>query len=356
MAELFRKGELKRNHILNLTKSLFSWIKAIIFAVLFLNICLFPYYRSPGRLTRDYCATSAVWMPNRYVTNMREGYSLYRTDENGYLNDNTYLRNPYILTVGASYTAGREVPDGLRYSDILDRYYCSNYKINHKVYNVAQDGFFFPGMICGFKSLVQEFPDSEAIVLEISDTRFSVTDLKSALTQREYREAYTGAQIADNASKKDKLKCSMLSVFPIFSCSFFQIQAINKKFTGMKSVSGQQLEKVDPEYRDAVNNDLKLIRSEYNGKLIIAYHPPVGWDKEGNYIVESDETVSIFGDECKRNDIIFIDMTEEFRNDYSKEYLVPYGFYNTTIGDGHLNRYGHKIIADALYEALVSER
>ena len=55
---------------------------------------------------------------------------------------------------------------------------------------------------------------------------------------------------------------------------------------------------------------------------------------------------------CASNGIIFLDTGDAFLRAYEKDYSVPYGFANTTFLTGHLNKTGHRIVAEAFYQAL----
>ena len=53
---------------------------------------------------------------------------------------------------------------------------------------------------------------------------------------------------------------------------------------------------------------------------------------------------------CEEKGICFIDLCPRFLELYETEHLLPYGFSNTTMGSGHLNKVGHELIADELYK------
>ena len=55
---------------------------------------------------------------------------------------------------------------------------------------------------------------------------------------------------------------------------------------------------------------------------------------------------------CPEYDIDFIDMSEPFMRAYESGHIVPYGFNNTTMGDGHINRAAHMMMAEELFEVL----
>ena len=45
-------------------------------------------------------------------------------------------------------------------------------------------------------------------------------------------------------------------------------------------------------------------------------------------------------------------MSDRFLKEFNEGYILPYGFVNSTVGSGHLNRYGHAMIADEIYKRI----
>lgn len=108
------------------------------------------------------------------------------------------------------------------------------------------------------------------------------------------------------------------------------------------------------ETKESLDQALALIRSEYDGRLIICYHPSVEITNEGLKI-KYQATTPDFASLCEKNKIEFVDVSEAFLDAYQKNFAVPYGFSNTTMGTGHLSREGHQIIADVLFDVLTSQ-
>ena len=53
--------------------------------------------------------------------------------------------------------------------------------------------------------------------------------------------------------------------------------------------------------------------------------------------------------------LFFADMTDSVEEAYVKEHIVASGFDNTTVGYGHLNAYGHELLAQCIYDAIGEE-
>ena len=88
-------------------------------------------------------------------------------------------------------------------------------------------------------------------------------------------------------------------------------------------------------------------------KLIIAYHPPVRLKLDGTIkISDEPDIVTKFSELCKQKGIYFLDMRERFLKEYSEHYILPYGFTNTSVGKGHMNKYGHRMFAEEIYSLI----
>lgn len=94
----------------------------------------------------------------------------------------------------------------------------------------------------------------------------------------------------------------------------------------------------------AENNDVKPI---------IFFHRVFNLEKDGSISPSWDvEELALFRAICEREGVVFVDATERFREEYEKNNVWPYGFCNAGIISGHLNRDGHRIIADVLEEKI----
>ena len=99
---------------------------------------------------------------------------------------------------------------------------------------------------------------------------------------------------------------------------------------------------------------LKALSGYFDGNIIILYHPFCEMDISRG--VETREATRAFREACEAEGIIFLDLSEVFEEAYSEEYVVPYGFWNTTMGEGHMNEQGHRLAAQMLYHELTKGR
>jgi len=334
----------------NLISQLFQWGVAFAIAIVITNSIVFVYNRPSGWIDRNKGATQSIWDPNTIVIMGTEGRGVHHVDKKGYLNANLPLEEGYCLVVGASYTQGKEVSSGERYTDLLNAMLCkSDDKI--AVYNVSQDGYFLPDIINGFYAITQEFPDAGSLVIETRSTDYAPLEIITATNQRGYDSMQNGENIYNLLSYKKIMMMRVKEFFPIITSLKSQIDIVRLNSKQIVETETGVERNLD-EYRTAIDLALSLVRSEYDGKLIILFHPTLSIEENGDLSIISSDTDSIFEDLCRKNDIDFINTTNAFFNEYKRSYVVPYGFFNTTMGNGHLNVAGHQIIADELYKAL----
>ena len=317
------------------------------------NFALFPYEKPAAWINRDKGATSSIWKPGSTIIHGTEGRGVYTVDGKGYLNEDKPLQeDDCTLVVGCSFTQGKEVPMGSRYSDILnDKLSDDGTKL--AVYNCSQDGYFFPDIISGFNAVVSEFPDVDHIVLEITQTDWDVKTLTSALKQRGYEEEQTGEKIVGTFSSKKRLFLTAKEMLPIYSVLKSQATSLKNRSTSTSPSDKKSFDEVA--YREAMRKCLALIRSEYKGDLIILYHPYVNIVDNEGLVINGEKGTPIFAELCEENGIRFVDMSQPFLAAYEKDNTVPCGFGNTTMGKGHFNKAGHKIVAEELYKVLSGE-
>ena len=93
--------------------------------------------------------------------------------------------------------------------------------------------------------------------------------------------------------------------------------------------------------------------SENGAQLIIIYHSNLKISEDGRATHPGDlELISNFADLCEANNILFLDMCDYFIRYYEETHILPHGFWNTSVGSGHLNKYGHEMIAQAVYDLI----
>ena len=116
-------------------------------------------------------------------------------------------------------------------------------------------------------------------------------------------------------------------------------------------------DKSEEEYEETLNLLLKKASEIVSNKckLIVLLDRGIEIDDSGNVKENKKDFHYIYLKQaCENNNIIFVDMYDEFKKKYNEEKILPNGFMNTKVGSGHLNRNGHELIAKKLY-SIVNE-
>lgn len=329
-----------------------QWFIAIVVAAFAMNILLAFYSRAAGWIDRTEGSTMAIYHPNSSMLHGSEGRGHHKTDARGYVNDTSKLADNYVLAVGASYTQGKEVEDGERYTDLLNSWL--GYTDEAYVYNVSQDAYYFPKIAQGFSALVQEFPNADKIIIEINRTDFSDTELKSALEQRKFNEMQTGEKIMSTLSWKKKLNILVKEYSPLFFNANNQFKSIKELSVPKDAAKGGTVD-LDS-YTESLNDVFSLMTTIYDGEIIILFHPGVSIQEDGSLKIVDKETNDIFRNVCADYDVKFVDMSDKFMQTYEENHELPYGFSNTSIGSGHFSVAGHRMIAEELMDYLEGDK
>ncbi len=329
-------------------KEFIEWMGAFLIAFVMINFLCFIYYKPSAWITRKDCVTDGVRRPYSITVMGTEGYGITKLDANGFTNDNKPLiEDGYVLVMGASHTQGKEVGNGKRYTDILNDYIIGKESKELAVYNVASDANYLPSLIKRFAAGIEEFPNASTVILEIGSTNCEEALLQDSLIQVHYNENETAEALFSNCDMFTKIKKYGKEYVPIYSLIQKNMRTLNEEEKVITDVRYDT-----EEYSELMNCAMELIRSEYDGNIFFVYHPKVAICENGTLICNRDETAQTFQEICEEHNMFFVDTGKAFIEHYAETYEVPYGFTNTTMGTGHLNETGHKILANVIYEEL----
>lgn len=279
-------------------------------------------------------ATDFVSMPNQTLVQRQEGFAVSKTDKNGYNNAYTPKAEKIdILLMGSSQAKGQNVsPEknmGYLLNDLLPDFY---------TYSIAEDSHTLYTNVQNINYAIKEYP-TRYVVLQTNTIELSCDDMHKVCLGK-----YEKVQL-DAGPYVDILK----KYLPVSRLVFNQMkrwltddeEPIEEDFTGL-------------EYKNMLDAFLKKT-IQTQKKIIIFYHPTTKLDKSGNMInTTNPDALSVFREVCEKNGIVFVDMTKDFEKLYYEEHHLPYGFINTSLGEGHLNEYGHRVIAERLAEVIRS--
>lgn len=327
-------------------RSFTRWIGKLIVAGLLaltvLNIFATFYYNFGIRKTNTSGATDYVW-ENTFYSLATEGFALGFADEDGLNNAFEPKKDVVdILLMGSSQMEGRNV--------LQDE--CTAYLLNEKlhqseadmyVYNLGVEGHDFYHQADNIKKAIDVYEPKSYIIME--------TRLVS-LDENKIRQVLEGTREKDNAYDEG-------AIYYLQKVPFLRV--IHHQLVGLRELQkiDEQVETKDEVYNyeyeillEQLLSSLSVIASNQGCGLIIFYIPSITIDNNGLEVLQDEEAVQQFENICLKNNIVFVNMSEDFYDAYDENRIIPYGFSNTSIGKGHLNSNGHMLIAERLYEII----
>ncbi len=355
-------------------QAILSWGLALLVALLIANGISFFYRSGAGSIQRENAYSTSIRTPNSSIVRASEGYGINHVDAKGYLNnDDLPLSEHYILLMGSSHAEALQVMQKDNMVSVL------NDRIDptvRTVYNLGTAGQTLPRIIEGFQAAMEEFPNAEAVLIEMSQMELSTDEILGALDQARFDPASTGEALDASLSPARRIRNNILLSAPLVSLLRQQFDSMNFGMQGAFGIdrltaqinklfapesSAEQTGTVAPGapnaaqqgYAAALNQALALIRSQTDKPILLLYHPGVVIQPDGSITIDRDmRYYEDYRAACTRNGIVFLDTGDAFLQAYAKDYSVPYGFDNTTFVSGHLNKTGHRIVAEAFYQAL----
>lgn len=329
------------------SKCFLSWCFAGLISLLISSAFVLLYNYSGTHIVNTSGATDYKWMPKQYKANMTEGINFMHMDANGFNNLSANaddIDNIAILLMGGSHMEAVQFPTEHNTGSLLNKKF-KNYK-NYKTYNIGMSGHQLINCLDNLEVASSYYSPSRFVIIQTSQLKLSSSEINSVLTHT----------LKDIPSYDSGL-LYYLQKIPAIKVVYKQLMdkiAIDRASSKKQQLS-QQLEQLEQDYCFSDGSlDMLLNKSrKLCKKLIIAYTPQIAILQSGQ-IERADDLkyVNKFKQCCENNDIIFIDCYNAFLNEYHKSYSVPFGFHNSKMGTGHLNKLGHKILAEELIKTI----
>lgn len=336
-------------------KSIIKLILSCLISFGILNGVCFFFYNVPVHSESESGSTDYVWEKSKFYSRGTEGFAWGKTDSNGFNNiSSEHSIKPEVLIMGTSHTEALNVLQNESYAYRFNELSEQN-GMELDAYNIGISGHNITICLNNFESALEEFEPSKYVVMEVTTTE---------LTTDEINQVLNGTVKTIHSSANPILV--FLQKIPFLRRVYSQIDNLgvevkpednnteNRKNTLQAAV--QNTANKNESYEEALNTLFERIGKAADSKgikLIIIHHSKLSVDESGNVIPQqSSEKSEIFKSACTRNGIEFLDMYDAFAEYYNETYRLPYGFINTAVGVGHLNKYGHKVIADELFKLI----
>ena len=270
---------------------------------------------------------------------MTEGFAWFVSNNEGYNNVYDYEADTVIntLVMGSSHMEGYNLMPENNTTNLLQKL------LGQNVYNIGISGHAFPTCAANLKSALKKYKP-RYVVIETSSVKFPDATLREVLEDRLPKISAYNKGILAKLRRNNFLRLMYAKYF----------QDIFKAFVIAPQKASPSVQSDDISITiGKVLNKLADSAVHAGAKLIIVYHPFVSLNKDGTLEIEGDpEALKVFSDACSAKGIYFIDMSKRFQNEYQANYTLPYGFTNTSVGHGHMNKDGHRMFADEVYKLM----
>lgn len=280
-------------------------IIAGILALILLSVFSYIYSFSGLHVYNESGATDYKWMPHQYKSNMTEGFSWLRLDANGFNNASAHMENGIdILLMGSSHMEAVNVDPNENTGYLL------NEMLPDKVtYNIGMSGHTIYTCVQNLRDALNEYDPSDYVIIETNTIHMDEESVNEVISDTYPEIPSYDSGLGDNS-----------------------------------------------EPARALLHEVSSIANDKTVTPVIMYHPTVTIDEDGSVAVpDADDYRDCFARMCADEGIIFVDMTDDFVSLYEEQHILAHGFVNTRAGVGHLNRYGHEVIAKRLAQIIEGE-
>lgn len=343
---------------MKVVKQLGKMIGAAIVAVIFLSLIVSIYSTNPLRVENPQGNTDYVWEPNSLWMNMSEGVSFGKMDGKGF-NNLKVIENPDIVFVGSSHIESKNVNQQENTAYYLAEKFEGKYSVynmgisGHTIYKVCQ---YLPNTLSLYQDQVPKY-----VVIETDDISLTQTNVDAVINH-----------MVEKTPVYDTGLIATLQKNPVFRLFYHQLDSgmmgmLLPELTKPKSTQNQAgtVEQSDsdstavsyetiqsqPQY-DQLMSYLSDLQEQYHTKIIIMFHPFEQLNEDGSLSFINNDIAGLFAASAEENGITFLNMADRFEKMYTEEHHVPHGFITGEIGSGHINKYGHKAIADGIYDTI----
>lgn len=304
------------------------------------------YYNPPVHRAAANGATGYTRQADAFWARATEGFARGRTDENGY--NNSYpVEDPgdiHILMMGSSQTEGLYVNDDECASYLLNQYFHEDGSGRY-VYNIGMSAHEIFRNVSNLETALSVYEPKEYVAIETGVLTYQPEAVWQALAHdMPELTVGTGYPLLDLLQQNPYLKL----VYQQYS----NYKSRENADTGV----GKGYDVFSEDTLWASRQMLEYIAGTaraHHCEPILYYIPELQLDDNGELVfAATEETREQYAALCREQGILFVDMTDGIVELYEQEHKLASGFANTQVGYGHLNREGHRILADALYEAI----
>ncbi len=353
----------------NVVKQIIAYFFSLLLAAFIVNGLLYTNYWHPEKYFVSNYSSNALHRPHSICVEGREGFAILHTDENGYFNEQELNTDgSYILCLGSSDTQAKSIPNNKNYCQMLEQK-LSEDGIQTDVYNAGMDGAGLDEVLGHFHASMQKFNTADMVIIEMSWFP-EEADLQAAIGDESEYRPFDYASYQESLGIAGKMK-NAISAFPLPRVLNNQLTKLsqNKRripFVAFMDRRNETVSTDEPEetqvtdagYQQLLMDAAAKIRREAGKKdVILLFSTATKLESDGTLIDTMDhEKMEWLQEACNGNNIAFINMARTYIDYYNQNHVLYRGFANTSPGSGHLNKTGHALIAEELYNTIDTQQ
>jgi|GEM_PF-6452963 len=339
------------------------WLKlciALILVLITAEIVTRAFIVSPSRQLYD-AELGYRWKPNSWHFNAIEGGAYNRINNIGLFDDNLPIpgRSKKIAVLGDSFVESLQLPQKYNFTSLLEKKWPEANFINggHGAFNPSH----YPYVL--ERILTKTDVDLTILFLHPGELNALVTN-RTNIIRNDDNEI---VDIKPKPKTDDGLK---KIVDPFISRSAFVFHFFRQIKPAFDNAKQTLTRFLSPQNQNESSNNelpvdvktligelgterftivLQKLKNLSNNNLIIVYFDEISYGLNGtteryNNLNEDE----IYKQAGLKIGIPVFDLSDSLKDYYRKTHQPPFGFHNTSLTDGHLNRAGHQVIADAI--------
>lgn len=320
-----------------------------VIALFMLSVFSSLYYNNGIRKTSETGATDYSW-ENRFWSLGYEGYAWGNYDKDGFNNLEWEEGDRIdILLMGSSHMNAYNVSSKYSTAYLLNTQMKES-ELNYNVYNIGMEGHDFFACSDNLDDALAAYNPTKYVIMETRYARMSIDSMEEVLNETRVRAPAFDSGMIYYLQK--------IPYFRLFHRQLRDMLAANSNTS--KDLNNTELHAEETSaitYEYILDAYMEKLAGELNDKgvtLIIFFMPEISINQDGSISKSgTSEDLELLLSSCQKHNIEFVDLSDTFIKHYEQTYELPFGFSNTRIGEGHLNRTGHVLIADKLFETIL---
>lgn len=329
-------------------RGLLGWIIAGIISLAIASLFVLGYNYSGTHIANPSGATDYKWKPGQYKAVWSEGINYMKMDDNGFNNISSDTNDIDLLLMGGSHMEAIQFETEFNAGTILNESVAGM-----KTYNIGMSGHQLLNCLDNLESAIEEYHPSSFVVIETDNLNADADSIQAVLN----------GTLADIPSYDSGIMYQLQRV-PALKVIYKQLMdklsidrpsaALGDVIEAIAAEGGS--EKLSMQKLHTMTKVLKEKHDfceEHGVRFVLVYTPGISVAADGSIHRNDDEEwVSSVENTAKDAGITVVDCFEAMKNEYESTYALPFGFNNATMGSGHLNETGHRIVAQEIAKAV----